>query len=531
MKTILAALAATLIALQVAPPSNSITGTVIKAGTAIRQPLRNARVELIGGSGNATPSVVRTDANGYFAFGNLLPGQYTLAVTCDGFLRQQFTAKVPASREQPAARILFELEPAPTAAGWVLDTNGEPFANVMIEALRRSYDARGNPRMARAARAVTDDRGEYRIFWLDPGEYFFYATSASATGNEAAPPAAIVPTYFPGVSTPEDARSVRLDIGREVRVDFRLRPAGLWEVAGHAMNDVSGQPLAAAITLAPPSADPSFSQFHAQSVAAGRFAGDFSIDHVPPGSYIVVAKSRSGDQDVIAYRRVELRPVLIAPPRGYGITLPLAAPLSINGRILMENGGTVDLHQATVTLISTDPDLPSPRNVFPRIDGQFLLSGVLPGSYVLDISDLPQDVYLKDALLDEQHVLEEPMTIAKRPPATPLQVLLAANGGRLQVTVRDAKGQPRYGAHVVLVPEFAHRTRREQHRVASSDENGQATLRGIPPGIYKLFAWENLEPNAYLNADYLRLYEDLGAPVKISSGVNPPVTVRLIPDM
>jgi hypothetical protein len=531
MKAILAALAAALIALQVGPPTNSVTGTVIKAGTAIRQPLRNARVELIGGSGNATPSVVRTDANGYFVFGNLLPGEYTLAVTCDGFIRQQSATKIAVARGKAAANVVFELEPAPTAAGWVLDTNGEPFANVMIEALRRSYDARGNRRLARAARAVTNDRGEYRIFWLDPGEYFFYATSVPPTENDTAPPAAIVPTYFPGVSTPEDAKPVRLDIGREVRVDFRLRPAGLWEVAGQAMNDVSGQPLAAAVTVAPPSADPSLSQFHGQSVATGPFAGHFSIDHVPPGSYIVVAKSRSGDQDLIAYRRIELRPVLIAPPGGYGMTLPLAAPLSINGRILMETGGTVDLRQASVTLISSDPDLPSPRNVFPRIDGQFTLSGVLPGSYVLDISDLPQDVYLKDARLGEQHVLEEPMTIEKRPPATPLQILLASDGGRLQVTVRDAKGQPRYEAHVVLVPELAHRSRREQHRVAASDDNGQATLRGIPPGIYKLFAWENLEPNAYMNADYLRLYEDLGMPVKINSGVNPPVTVRLIPDM
>jgi hypothetical protein len=314
-------------------------------------------------------------------------------------------------------------------------------------------------------------------------------------------------------------------------MDFRLRPAGLWEVAGHAMNDVSGQPLAAAITLLPPSADPSFSQFHAQSVATGRFAGDFSIDHVPPGSYIVVAKAGSGDQDLIAYRRIELRPVLIAPPGGYGTTLALAAPISINGRILMETSGAVDLRQANVTLISTDPDLPSPRSVFPRIDGQFTLNGVLPGSYVLEISDLPQDVYLKDARLGEQHVLEEPMAIGRPSPATPLQILLASDGGRLQVTVRDAQGQPRYGAHVVLVPEPVHRTRREQHRVAASDDNGQATLRGIPPGIYKLFAWEKLEPNAYLNADYLRQYEDLGMPVKISSGVNPPVTVRLIPDM
>src|SRR5262249_32574769 len=156
-----------------------------------------------------------------------------------------------------------------------------------------------------------------------------YATSIPPEGDEVRPPAAVVPTYFPGVSTPEDAKPVRLDIGREVRVDFRLRAAGLWEVAGHTMDDVSGRPLAASITVASPGADPSLSQFHAQSPATGPLAGEFATDAVPPGSYIVVARTKSGDQELIAYRRIELRPVLIAPPGGYGMTLSLAAPMSM----------------------------------------------------------------------------------------------------------------------------------------------------------------------------------------------------------
>jgi hypothetical protein len=60
-------------------------------------------------------------------------------------------------------------------------------------------------------------------------------------------------------------------------------------------------------------------------------------------------------------------------------------------------------------------------------------------------------------------------------------------------------------------------------------EDGPVNLRGIPPGSYKLFAWEELEPNAYLNADYLHGYEDWGVPVKIASGENAPVAVRVIP--
>jgi hypothetical protein len=54
-------------------------------------------------------------------------------------------------------------------------------------------------------------------------------------------------------------------------------------------------------------------------------------------------------------------------------------------------------------------------------------------------------------------------------------------------------------------------------------------FRGVPPGSYRLFAWEGQEPNAYLNADYLEAYEAFGVPVNIASGDNPPVSPRLIP--
>ena len=58
MKWSSAGLLIALFALQVPPPTGTIAGTVIKAGTTIQQPLRDARLELTGG----TTVVSRTDA-------------------------------------------------------------------------------------------------------------------------------------------------------------------------------------------------------------------------------------------------------------------------------------------------------------------------------------------------------------------------------------------------------------------------------------------------------------------------------------
>jgi hypothetical protein len=516
-----------LVATQLTPVSGTIAGSVIKAGTAIQQPLWNARLELSGISGSR---VTRTDASGRFTFSNLPPGEYRVAVTCDGFVRQQSEKKIVIGRGQQTANILFQLDAAPTAAGRILDSYGQPIANVMVEALRRSYDVRGKPRLTRVATATTDDRGEYRIFWLDPGEYFFYASSPLPDKTETEPVRVVAPTYSPGVSTPDDAKPVRLDIGREVRVDFRLRrDAALWPVNGHTMNGITGRPIAATITLTPPAEDPNLSRYRGQSSMAGSYPGQFSIDKVPPGSYIVTARNSSGDQEWTAFERIVLRPLLVTPPYGFVITLKLNPPLSLNGRLFLESRESADLHETSVGLISVDPGLPSPRNVLARPDGQFMLNSVVAGLYVSDISNLPNDLYVKAARFGTDDILETPLTLEAKDSTNPLQVLLGSDGGRIEVATYDKNRRLHADAQIVLVPDATRRHRREQYRVATSGEDGKAILRGIPPGNYKLFAWENLEPNAYLNSDYLLGYETLGLPVNITRGENPPVSVRLIP--
>jgi hypothetical protein len=66
--------------------------------------------------------------------------------------------------------------------------------------------------------------------------------------------------------------------------------------------------------------------------------------------------------------------------------------------------------------------------------------------------------------------------------------------------------------------------------VASSNEEGQFDLRGIPPGEYQLYAWENIEERAWLNADFMRSYVDLGTAITIGEKANGTVQIPLIPD-
>src|SRR5205814_258918 len=113
---------------------------------------------------------------------------------------------------------------------------------------------------------------------------------------------------------------------------------------------------------------------------------------------------------------------ITAPPQGYGVSLNLSRPLAMAGRLFVETRGVVDLRGASVALTSIDPDLPSPRAVFVRPDGQFVLNGVVPGSYVLEMSNLPQDLYLKAARFGQDDVLEKHLTLSARDEPKSLQI-------------------------------------------------------------------------------------------------------------
>jgi hypothetical protein len=287
------------------------------------------------------------------------------------------------------------------------------------------------------------------------------------------------------------------------------------------MSGLNGLPLAATVALIQPGETVSSSRYRAQSPPSGRNAGEFSMSNVPPGSYLMTAKSISGDRELAAFQHIELRPILSTPLFGFTTTLALTAPVSVNGRLFFESAVAQDVRQITVSMVPVDPDMPVPRSVAVRPDGQFAVNGVFPGDYILEVSNLPQDLYLKATRFGNGG-LEQPLAIGSQPAANPLQILLGSDGGHMQ-----AQSQP--GANVVLVPDAARRGRREQYRVATAGDDGRVTIPGIPPGNYKIFAWEDLEPNAYLNADYLQAYEDRGVPVRISAGDNPAVSVRMIP--
>src|SRR5262249_17327554 len=188
---------------------------------------------------------------------------------------------------QRLTNIVLQLMPAGTITGRVFDRDGEPLANVNVEALKYSYQE-GQRVMNVVQTARTNDLGEYRLFWLQPGNYFVSATppegqrggltnpSAVAgpgiggavgdVGNRGGgggrgrggPPApapapqtarddqaseGYIPVYYPGTIDAQSAAPINLGAGIVFSgVDLTVAPVRTLRIQGQAINGATGQP-------------------------------------------------------------------------------------------------------------------------------------------------------------------------------------------------------------------------------------------------------------------------------------------------
>ena len=136
------------------------------------------------------PRAASTDEQGRYQITGLPAGTYTVSAAKSGFVDGAFGQRRPSgpgtsvelTDGQQAANIDIKLARGGVVTGHVLDEQGEPLARAMVTVLRQQY-VRGQKQLTPAGTDQSDDRGQYRVFGLPPGDYF---VSATAGGIEQA---------------------------------------------------------------------------------------------------------------------------------------------------------------------------------------------------------------------------------------------------------------------------------------------------------------------------------------------------------
>ncbi len=202
-----------------------------------------------------------------------------------------------------------------------------------------------------------------------------------------------------------------------------------------------------------------------------------------------------------------------------GVELPLSEGGEVAGRVLFDGNAKGTSVRLEIPESAGMGALMATANEA----GEFKLKGVFPVQFRLRVANLPGNTYLKAVKLAGQAVDPESMNLSQ---GAKLEILLGKASAELKGVVLGADEKPFAGATVVLIPESG---RDSLYRTATSDHDGTFLVKGVAPGRYKALAWEDLEPDAYRDAEVVKPVEDRAARVVLEENGRGEVTLKVIP--
>jgi len=498
-----------------------------------------------------------SDNAGRFAINGVPPGRYVVeSERPDHFgpssglpdpARAPVTASVTAGA---ATEVQISMTPGAVIAGRVSNAAGRRLADVEVHAFSIVYQ-NGFPVLLSAASALTDDHGDYRLFWLSPGEYLVAALPKPAIAAVKQP----VRTFYPGTADVLMARPVVVRGGDDASgFDIELQTAAPFKISGEIVSSVPPPtapavvganvgPTTATITIL--SHDPSVPDNVASRtlgavtltpIGDGKSSAHFEVDGIMPGSYDISTWMRESNPDGGSSITIARAPVEVRDQDVTGVVLNVYPSVRVYGN------ASVDGHPpGRVTVrVSLQPDgsqvkVPVYQGIGARAvvangqDGSFMVPAVTSGRFRVQIgAGLPQDVYVADVLQGGISIYDSGFDVAGRSP-NPIEVLLRSGAASIEGTVQDSSGRPMANAAVVLVPPPMRRQNRALYRSGTTDAGGHFSIRGVAPENYRLFAWQRVPPGAYFNERFLSKYEDRGRAVSIGQASTLNVTINAIP--
>jgi hypothetical protein len=473
---------------------------------------------------------VTTDRDGKFVVPNLAEGSYRVAVVLDGYVRQEYGQRLLTGQGTPLKLaegevlrdIVVRLTPTAAINGRITTPDGRPAANVPVQLIRAGYGQNGQRNLQITTRATSNDRGEYRLFWITPGRY--YLAAGSPLGERIPLPSdSHVLTYYPG--TTDVGRALPLDVkpGSEGFFDLVAPKQEPYKISGRIVDASSLSPSAVGLSLAFPTFSGGGAGYLVYSQAYDSRTGSFELRDIPPGNYVVQVNTGTATARV---------PVEVTNADIEGLTIVVANGVSINGLVRVEGDGPPPQGGTRIQLRPVLPGTPSFVGFAPQAqaaaDGTFRLDNVLSGTYRAVITP-PGDSFVKEARLDRSDALNSLVEVSESRLAAPmLEIVLSTNVAEIDGLVTDAQLQRAPGIQAVLVPD-SNRDRTDLFRTATSDQSGRFSMRRIAPGDYHLFAWETLEPNAYYDPDLLKRFLPLGTELHIEESSRLSPEIRLIP--
>jgi hypothetical protein len=497
-----------------------------------------------------------TGTDGRFTIQNMPAGPYTVVAYRQGYVG---AGKLSASPEwggasfslialatvhitsQQTSEVTLKLARGGALSGRVIGRDGKPRPNIEVAVSEITYDERtGAPLLLPAKTAKSDDRGEFRIFHIPPGEYYLAASPPRVRDESGmGVPREFVETYYPNAISTEDTRPIAIRAGDDLAgFDIHLQTVPRFTVSGRVISLLpADEPLPqgaegaaeirnfAGLKIFARGENPYWgpemrvSPFLAYVDVTKPVNGAFEIAGIPPGSYDVYAMMADALNAKNLKNTAWGRTAFEVRNRNVSdITVTVHRSVDVGGQVFVD--GSTSTAPVRLRLQPADSAADILALVYaPEIqierDGSFAIPGLPAFTFrphaTIKGDGLPASAYVADIRQGGRSVYDDGFT-AGPVTASPLEVVINTKGGTVEGVVDRAK------AFVALVPPPSRRQNGDLYKTMVTNSQRQFRFEGVPPGSYKLFAWENIPANAHRNGDFLKAYESRGASITVQQG-------------
>ena len=513
-----------------------LQGTVKRGGTS--EPLGGVEISLVA-SESRTRFRATSDAQGGFLFENLPLGNYSIQASREGYFTYPHGRALPgpvASLTVDSTRtqlVVIDLIPGAAIGGRITDPQGRPVQGVQVSAMKLQYDE-GQPSFGvGSVPRTTDDRGEYRLFWFAPGEYYIRAEYPSGQNSLARK------SYYPGTMDSNTAVPLTVRGGESLDgMNLTIPVTSSIRISGQVALQTSGPALGAVRTfyLLPQDGRPAeVYPLEFTNTVPPRFdqaTSAFSLDvrGVPPGIYDL-APFYMDNRNIYHSGRTRIQ---LGNENIENVTAIISPNVEVRGRFLFEAEGVPKWSALQLQLRSRDTSVPlMSRSSLATVaaDGTFVIPNVFEGRYQVYLGaspgSIPADLYIAGIRHGALDVRNEGV-VEVRASMLPIEITLASGAGIIQGTVEAPGGTAPAYADVVLVPQFSRRANVMFYDRTIIDDKGRFKFQGIAPGEYKVFAFEQLLDTAEQNPAFIARYETLGQTITVSSKSATEIRVRLL---
>lgn len=520
-----------------APPRDSAqpaqpTGTGRLRGRVVASPagtpLRRVQVTLTWSESSQYRRVQVTDAQGRYEFTELPAGRFSVSASKPGYVGLQYGQRRPyesgtsivVNQGETLASIDFALPRGGVISGRISDEFGELMPQVQVSAQRFTYSSDGQRRLAGAGTATTDDRGEFRIYGLMPGEYVVQGSVRSTNVLFAGPPPnpndfadGYPPTFYPGTPSAAAAQRISLGIGEEINVQFSLTSARLARITG-TVRDSEGRAAYPAEVIMQPRAPMDIASVSSINYSMTGADGSFAFANVAPGEYLVHVRPMPTGRE--AAGEAGTVPVTITGSDIANVRITTSRGAVVSGRVIWEGTasrinplpigpprvGATPAEQSGILAPGFGAD-PSADGAIAD-DGSFRLGG-MAGRIFLSIPT-PPSWTVRSVTLDGQDITDVPLDVTGRASIDDVRITLTDKLTSVAGSVSDSRGQAVTQYVVVLLPaeEKEPAVAARYMRTGRPDTNGRYEWRNIRPGRYVIAALESLEQGRQYAPEFQR---------------------------